>query len=676
MSYLLGLIVPAYLSTIGLSLLLNRNKSWNNFIINLLSAAVSMFALILLCIYLYTGTNAIDLVYFKLPISYLTFELQLDPLSALFCICLSLLSSLVAVYSVGYMKQYLTRINIGLFNAMINAFILSMFLVFTAANLVTFLFCWEIMSLISYALVVFDTEKTENSKAGLLYIIMTHLGTAFLMIGIMLLYTSTGSLEMLPIENTLTPKIRNLIFISFLIGFGVKAGIIPLHIWLPRAHPAAHSNVSSLMSGIMIKTAIYGFIRFTLYILGINDTWWGTLILILGIISSLLGVAYALMEHNYKRLLAYHSIENIGIILIGIGTSYIAYATNHMPVAALALASALFHTLNHTIFKGALFMGAGALHYSTGTKDLEELGGLMKRMPYTGLFVLLASLSISALPPFNGFVSEWLTYQSVFQLFSFSTKEVTILSILSVAALAMAGAMALACFVKFIGIAFLGQSRSPHAAKASEVSKSMLLGLGIPAFLCLGIGIFPQSVTLLLNSVIVDHFNFPLEKQIYSFVFQDFAPIHTNNTSISLLAVLCSLISILIFFYILIRFLSRSSIKRLYKTWDCGFGALSPRTQYTATGFSKPFRIVFRLLYRPTRKLSMVKGPSDYYPLDLDYTVSTEPVIEKYFYMPLVKRFTRLARKTRFYIQTGSVHIYLVYIFIALILFLVYNLIY
>src|SRR5438876_3979623 len=289
----------------------------------------------------------------------------------------------------------------------------------------------------------------------------------------------------------MSPAKRDTAFVLFLIGFGIKAGIVPLHIWLPVAHPVAPSNVSALMSGVIIKTGIYGLTRVLFDFLGTPPLWWGVSLLTVGTISALLGVLYALMEHDLKRLLAYHSIENIGIILMGLGASLMFLHTHHTVLATLALIAGLYHTINHASFKALLFLGAGAVLHATHTRNMEEMGGLSKRMPKTALFFLIGAVAIAALPPLNGFVSEWLTYQSLLQGFGTTASLVRLMFPLSGAMLALTGALAAACFVKAFGITFLAQPRSEEAKHAHEVSRSMLTGMGLPTAACVFLGLFP-----------------------------------------------------------------------------------------------------------------------------------------------------------------------------------------
>ncbi len=335
-----------------------------------------------------------------------------DSLAGFFLSIISILTFAVSVFSIGYVKDFKNK---GSLVFLYNIFIVSMYAVVLSENIFTFLVSWETMTVISYFLVTFDRNE-KSAKAGLVYAVMSHIGTAFIVMLFLLLYTHTGSMEfssMRAASLRLPEQVKTIIFVCSIIGFGTKAGIIPFHTWLPKAHPAAPSNISALMSGVMIKTGIYGFIRISMDILGQGPEWWGITVLVIGAVSSVIGVLYALMEHDLKKLLAYHSIENIGIILLGVGSSMMFRSNGLYVLSAIALTAGLYHTVNHAIFKGLLFLGAGSLVHATHTKNMEDMGGLIKSMPYTGLFFLIGSVSICALPPFNGFVSEWLTYQAL-----------------------------------------------------------------------------------------------------------------------------------------------------------------------------------------------------------------------------------------------------------------------
>jgi hydrogenase-4 component B len=608
----------------------------------------------------------------------LSINFYIDNLSAFFILIISVLALIVSIYSLGYMKQFFYIRNVGYFGFLYNIFIVSMLLVVTSGQLFFFLIVWEVMSLVSYFLVVYENEKAEVQKAGRLYIIMTHMGTAFIVAAFVLIFKYTGSSELGNIDISKVPDIvKNIIFIFLVIGFGTKAGIIPLHIWLPSAHPAAPSNVSALMSGVMIKTAIYGIIRYIVIVMDAQHKWWGITILILGAVSTVLGVAYALMEHDIKKLLAYHSIENIGIILLGIGLAIISKFEGYYAIAALSMTAALLHTFNHSIFKGLLFLGAGSMHYSTKTKNIEKLGGLIKKMPYTALFFLIGALSISAMPPFNGFVSEWITYQAMMLNIVKSGSSIKILIIVAAGALALAGALAAYCFVKVYGISFLALPRSEGAEKAKEVPKTMLVSMGVLSAICLIIGIIPAFVIRLIDSVNYSVYNTIVLtnfKGVSSFLVYNFNL--EKKVTISPVAVILLIMFIMSFLYLFILFTTKKTKIREYGTWDCGYSKLDSRMQYTATGFSKPIRIVLRAIYKPQRELEIDKSLSKYSFRSARYIVSTETIFEKYLYEPIIKTTINFARRMRLLIQTGSVHIYLIYFFVAIIfMFLYYGLV-
>ena len=643
-----------------------------NIISNLFSSIAAVAGIWLSVTNILSAAQRTAIASFSMSIPHFAFSLYIDKLSAFFILALSILVLSVSIYSIGYISHYYGKRNVGMFNFLYNIFILSMIFVMTSGNVIGFLIAWELMSLVSYFLVVFEGEHPENRKAGIIYLIMTHVGTAFLIIAFMLTYRYTHSFDMAANTASVPGSIKNTIFAMLLLGFGTKAGVIPFHVWLPYAHPAAPSNVSALMSGIMIKTAVYGMLRFAFIAYSDKPMWWGALILVAGIVSAVLGVAYALMEHNIKRLLAYSSIENIGIILMGIGISFMAYSAGNTVLCGLSMMAALLHLLNHTIMKGALFLGAGSIHYATHTKDMEELGGLMKRMPFTGVLVLIAALSISAIPPFNGFASEWLTYQSLFMSLSTNTSSINLIIMVSVAALAMAGALAAACFVKLIGIAFLGLPRTEPAERAKEVPAAMRLGMGLLTALCIILGVFPTLALTLIDSVNLEMLGTTLMAQLQGGAFLVYYPLSVGRNVISPSAVIILGAAVAAAVFILVKLAGGKARQRKYGTWDCGFVGLNPRMQYSATGFSKPLRIVLKPIYMPGREIKTEEGPSIYYHKSIKYIVTTQSVIEKYFYSPIIRLFTQFSKRTRLTIQTGSIHAYLIYIFVTMIALLVY----
>ncbi|MDD2400860.1 MAG: proton-conducting transporter membrane subunit [Clostridia bacterium] len=663
--YLLGAAVAL--------ILINRHKLCN-IISNAIYSVASALLIVSSIIKIISGSGQINISLFESPIPFITMNIRIDNLSAIFLLALSLLVLCVSLYSMGYISHYYGKRNVGIFNFLYSTFILSMIFVFTSANVVFFYIAWELMSMLSYFLVIFESEHEGNQRAGIIYIIMTYVGTAFLLIGFMLIYSYTNSFDIFGSSAAIPEFAKNIIFIMFLIGFATKAGAIPFHVWLPQAHPAAPSNVSALMSGIMIKTAIYGFVRFVLCYLGIQNTWWGVLILCIGIVSAVLGVAYALMEHNIKRLLAYSSVENIGIILIGLGVCFIAFAQENLLLGEMALVAALFHTFNHTLFKGGLFLGAGAIQYSTHTKDMEKLGGLIKTMPITALFILCFSLAVSAIVPFNGFVSEWLTYQSLFANIVSGQAGLNILSILAVAALGFAGAMAAACFVKLFGISFLGLPRSDHSLNAKEVPITMKIGMGMLATLCFAIGLFPLLILKLIDKVVFSLMGSSILEQLHGGCGIAYYSLNLSSGSISPAVMLIAIAGVILLALLGIRIIGGKYIERKYGTWDCGFEALNSRMQYTATGFSKPIKIVFKILFRPSRE-TVVTGDLAYHPESIEYITADESIIEKYIYNPVCERIKYFSRRMTFGVQTGSIHSYLTYIFVTVLLLMLYNMI-
>jgi hydrogenase-4 component B len=615
---------------------------------------------------------------FSLPsnLPLLTFQVRIDALSSFFVLIVSLSGVAVSLYAVGYVREFERIRSIGALGGLYNAFLLSMILVVLADDAFFFLIVWEIMSLVSYLLVVTEHEKAETRYAGLFYLIMTHVGTAFIIVTYLVFYQQAGSFSFELFRHPAAPLsegFRTLAFAAALIGFGTKAGIVPLHVWLPYAHPAAPSHVSALMSGVMIKTAIYGLVRVYFDFLGGTFPWeWGSIVLAIGAVSALLGVMYALMEHDLKSLLAYHSVENIGIILMGIGAGMIfqSYGLSHL--AALGVLAGLYHTINHAMFKGLLFLGAGSMLSATHTRNMEEYGGLIRKMPWTAFFFLAGAISISALPPSNGFVSEWLTFQSLFLSFQIPDVLMKIMLPIGAAMLALTGVLAMACFAKAFGISFLAMPRSRHAEEAREVSRTMRIGMGILAGLCLGLGLAPMVVVPLLDRVTAGFTGTTIAEKIVTGEGFALAPgLGIGFSSIST-PVLAVLLAVLIPAGLLISTGMGGRLrKRFYDTWGCGI-RLNPRMEYTATGFSQPIKQVFSMIYRPTVKLETeMQEESNYFAKRMRFESHIEPVFQNYLYDPVVRIVQGLAGRLRV-IQSGSLHVYLLYIFLTLLVLLLW----
>ncbi len=593
-----------------------------------------------------------------------------DPLSAFFLLSISVVGFAVSIYSVGYSREYTGKYSIGLLGAIFNLFLLSMMLVVTAGNAIQFLVVWEVMSILSYLLVVYENRKSEAVSAGFLYIVMTHLGTAFITVGFLLLASTTGSFDFASFKGAgeaLPDMVKSIAFLLFLIGFGTKAGIMPLHVWLPYAHPAAPSNVSALMSGVMVKTAIFMLIRCIFEFLGVADTWWGLLVLLVASLSAVLGVLFALNETDLKRLLAYSTVENIGIILIAIGASMVFTSYGLKELAALALIGALFHSFNHSLFKALLFMGAGSIIYAVHTKSIELMGGLAKRMPWTGVFFFVGALSISAIPPLNGFVSEWLIFQSLLLSFNFPEMIVKILIPVTIGMLALTGALAAACFVRAYGIAFLAAPRSEHAAEAKDVPPTMLAGMAILAVLCVLTGVLSIYIVPAIDGVTSTITGASVaSKMTYGIVMK---PVATSFSSMSPVMIGALLVVMLPAIYLITRYYGGKRRIVQGDTWDCGT-QLSPRNEYTGTAYAKSINMIFSAIYRPSKELVARPTASPYISKELTYADHTEPVFEKYLYNPVADFTVKAARRLSF-IQTGSIQAYLTYIFITLVLLLI-----
>jgi hydrogenase-4 component B len=542
-----------------------------------------------------------------------------------------------------------------------------MTLVVLADSVWAFLVAWEIMSIASFFLVIHEHQEPGVIRAGFVYLVMTHVGTAFLTAAF-LVVAGAGDLRFASLAESarqLDPGMRDAVFLLALVGFGTKAGVIPLHVWLPRAHPVAPSHISALMSGVMLKTAVYGLVRLTWDILGIGPGWWGAVLLTAGIVSAVMGVLYALMEHDIKRLLAFHSVENIGIVLIGLGASLALASLGQMSAAALALAAGLFHALNHALFKALLFLAAGAVHQATGTKDMEQMGGLIRQMPWTAGLFLIGAMAISALPPLNGFASEWLTFQSLLALSGAAPSAWVSVGALAIAGLlAMTGALAAACFVKAFGITFLGLPRSREAGVVAEAPSTMLWGMSLLAAACVFCGLQPTLVLRMLGPLASSLAGGPM-------------PAESPLVSVAIVGTAGNLLSPTVLLGCLLAAggvallagrLLGSVITRRGPAWVCGF-ALEPRMQYGSTAFAKPIRLFFRALVRPERDVIAEPGELPYFPRRVTYEARLQPVFERSLYEPLLRGLLGSAGRLRG-IQGGSLRMYLGYIFATLVVLL------
>jgi len=606
-------------------------------------------------------------------IPYVEFTVRQDPLGALFGLIVSFLGLALSIYSLGYARGFCGSKSVGLLGGFFNLMLLSTSVVFLAANAFLFLIAWEIMALTAYCLVSFEHEKDETRRAGVLYFVMSHIGTGCLILGFLLLFQAAGNTydftAFQALGDKMSPAKRDAVFLLFLAGFGVKAGIVPLHIWLPAAHPVAPSNVSAFLSGVIIKTGIYGMTRVFFGFLGVPPIWWGVTVLGIGTVSAVLGVLYALMEHDLKRLLAYHSIENIGIILMGLGAALMFLHNGFLGWAALALIAGLYHTVNHAVFKGLLFLGAGAVLHSTHTRNMEEMGGLAKRMRWTTVFFLVGAVAISALPPLNGFVSEWLTYQSLLQGYGATESLIRLVFPLSGAMLALTGALAAACFVKAFGITFLAQPRSPAAQQAKEASAPMLVGQGMLALACVFLGLCPTLFLAVFAPVTQQLAGKQISSDLIRAGSLVLASGGARGGTISMPGIAVAALGLACVPLALRWLLSRGTRVRRGATWDCGLQGLTPQMEYTATGFSKPIRMIFKALFRPRREVQREYDFSPYFATTLRFESHIEEVFQTRFYRPLNRMVLRVSRRLRA-LQAGSIQAYLIYIFITLLVLL------
>ena len=669
-----GLLVYAFSALAGLAAYFRKiNAAWVAPLLCLASAAAAALEF---------GASAGALISgadfdWSIPsgIPFIHYGVRLDPLSAYFNLALSILAAFTALYSVGYLRHGAAGRRPGLFCCFFNLQLLSLTLVFTASNIIFFLVAWELVVVTAYFLIVTDHESTEVRKGGLLFILMSRAGTGLMFIGFLLLAAAAGSMEfeaMHGIGAKLSPAYGAAAFLLLFFGFGVKAGIIPLHIWLPAAHPVAPSNVSALMSGIVIKTGIYGMARVFFDFYGDLPVWAGMLVLVAGVVSALLGVLYALMEHDLKRLLAYHSIENIGIILMGFGSALLFRSFGHPQLAALALVAGLFHTLNHGIFKCLLFLGAGSVLQGAGTRNMEEMGGLIRRMPRTALYFLIGAIAISGLPPLNGFVSEWLTYQGLLAGFGATPALTRIAFPIAGAMLALTAALAAACFVKAFGITFLALPRSEHAERATEAPLSMQAGMAALAVCCIVLGLGATWFVPIFAPITQHAFGVQITQQLVAGNGLLLTAGSVHNGSVSPLVLAVALVALGLVPLALWFVLGRKSSRVTGPAWDCGLPGLTAANEYTATAFSKPLRMIFGALFRPRREIQAEFDVSPYFPKAIHFESEIEPTFETHFYEPLWAAIQSIAARMR-KIQTGSIHAYLAYIFVTLILLLLFG---
>lgn len=578
----------------------------------------------------------------------------IDPLSAFFILIISLISCFGIVYANGYLKPYIEKDkNISAHLIFLTTLISSMLLVVTCQNALMFLICWEIMSLSSFFLVIFENEKKEILKAGIKYLVFMHISVIFIIIAFAMLSLKSGSLDFHSFAPILQENkiFANTIFFLAFVGFGTKAGFVPFHNWLPDAHPSAPSHVSAIMSGIMIKTGLYGILRL-ISLIAIPSKLLAFTVILISVITALYGILYAISQHDLKRLFAYSSIENIGIIGIGIGTGMIGLTYGNNIVATLGFSGALLHILNHSIFKQLLFLLAGSVYLKTHTRDIEKLGGLIKSMPITGTIFLLGSIAICALPPFNGFISEFLIYFAMLKGLEITNFFVILALIFTIGGLAFVGTMAILCFTKAFSIVFLGMPRSEASANVlKDVNYSMTIPTIILAVLCLLIGLCPQFVVHIINLPITVlsynstvHLNIPVEilQQISTFTLV--------------------LLGLIIAITVLRLRLCKNKIQ-YYETWGCGYDRPNKFMQYTASSYASPFLSMLKPLFK---KVFDIEKPKRLFPRSAHFALHIDDIEEAYVIHPLVKFDEWFLSKFE-KLQSGNIQTYIKYGLIFLV---------
>lgn len=597
----------------------------------------------------------------------LPFHLRLDSLSAFFLVLLGGAGFGISLFSAGYFRHQMDGKTLGLLCLEYHIFLASMVLVFLADDAYLFMVAWETMALSSYFLVTTDHKIPEIRKAGYLYLLIAHVGAISILLafGVMQSGQGTHAYTFAWMRQAhLTEFWASITFLLALFGFGAKAGVLPMHVWLPDAHPAAPSPVSAMMSGIMLKTAIYGILRVTFDLLGTQLWWWGVIALALGLATALFGVMFAAVQGDMKRLLAYSSIENIGIILVGIGLTIIAHAYGKGSLAALALTATLYHAINHAFFKGLLFLGTGSVLHATGERNLGRLGGLIHRMPWVAFLMLIGALAIAGLPPLNGFVSEWMLLQAFLLSPGLPQPYLNMLIPVATAAIAMAAALSAYVMVKFYGVIFLGQPREEKLSQAHDAGWLERIGLGWLALGCLVLGLAPVSVIFQLDYVTHALIGQTLGNTAAASGWLFLTPVSPERASYSPVYFLLVIVTVVLVTFVAVRHFYHGRVRRA-PAWDCGFPEQTARMQDTAEGFGQPIRQIFEPFFRIERE---VPSPFDKAPR---YHGRTEDKVWYFLYLPIARAVEMFSSLIGL-LQHGRINIYLMYSFVTLLVLLAF----
>ncbi len=629
-----------------------------------------------------------------------TLLLNADQLSWLFLLLISFVWLLVSVFSQGYLERYDRRYNVRVFGTLYNILFLSLALVTLAGDLVTLLVAWEVMTVFSFLLIAFE-HRPQATGAAFFMLILSEIGALLLIAAFILLANYTGHFDYAGIRaaSSMVPVgIKNAVFILVLLGFGVKVGLLPLHAWFPPAYAATSANVGAVLSGVTLSVGIYGLGRVVLNLLGPAPLWWGLVLLVMGALTAIIGMLYALMEENIKRMLSLSSVENTGWILTGLGAALI-YRTSGLDfLAGLAVITALYQTLNHAVFKSLLFMGAGSVEYATGHHNMNSLGGLSRIMPFTTLFFVIGSLSAAGMPLFNGFVSEWLTLETLLLSFHLGAVLPKVIMALAGVTLAITAALAITCFVKVCGTVFLGRARNSDVSAAREVPFVMKLGMGIPAAACLLLGVLPTLVIPRLDLPAALLAGSTVSGQMVPAVFTQpdkFAtlvslggsflrgilpapgavviPIDAGFSSISPTYLLFALPAAILLGAGLARLLGGRTKVTRGEVWVGGEDRFVAAQQYTGTAYSNPVLVLFSSIFQPRIELKKHyhEHASNGFRTATGYKRKIQSPPERYLYRPaihLVYKATGLLR----WIQSGLVNQYVAYMLVLLVAALIY----
>jgi hydrogenase-4 component B len=620
----------------------------------LLSAAALLGVVSALACLLAGSTDAYALEW-ALPFG--PMEVALDPLSALFLLPVFLVPGCAAVYGLKYWPAEENPRTVRKLTLFLGLLTGSMAGVALARDAVTFLFAWEVMALSAWFVLTTEDGVEAVREAGLLYMVTTHVSTLALFGLFAMLAAATGTF-LFPAAGSLpgSGALPAALFLVALLGFGLKAGLMPFHVWLPSAHANAPSHVSAVMSGVILKVGVYGTVR-TLSFFGAVPEWWGISLLALGVVSAVAGVAFAIAQHDLKRLLAYHSIENVGIIYMGIGVALVGQATGNAPLAALGMAGALLHVVNHSTFKALLFLCAGTAIHEAGTREIDRMGGLARRLPRTAALFLVGAVAICGLPPLNGFVSELLVYLGLFRGVTGAKTSVAAFSALAAPSLALVGGLATACFVKVYGVAFLGEPRHPRAGEGHGEPAAMVAPAALLALVCAAIGFAPAAAVRLADAAVLA-WRPPLAAS--GARAGSLAPLGTITALHLALAALAAASG-----WFLARRLRRGKTAA-DSTWGCGYLAPTPRMQYSASSFAGMLTDFFSGILRPDRHVVAPKGP---FPGAASYGSHVPEAVLERVYLPLLERANRKLAPVR-RLQSGQLQLYILYFFAALVLML------